>query len=165
MNQFQKNIALVLTVLLVFLLVWQRFNQQKPGTKEINYTEMLSHLENGEITEVTIQGYTVSGKLANGSIFKAYAPKDDGLVAMFREKKVRITAKPPEENPWYMIFVSWFPMLLLIGVWIFFMRQMQAGGGKAMSFGKSRARLITDKSKKVTFTDVAGIDEAKAELE
>jgi len=154
-----------LTVLLVFLLVWQLFNQQKPGTKEINYSEMLSYLENGEITEVTIQGYTINGKLANGSMFKAYAPKDDGLVAMFREKKVKITAKPPEENPWYMIFVSWFPMLLLIGVWIFFMRQMQAGGGKAMSFGKSRARLITDKSKKVTFNDVAGIDEAKAELE
>jgi cell division protease FtsH len=165
LNQFQKNIALVLTVLLVFLLVWQLFNQQKPGTKEINYSEMLSYLENGEITEVTIQGYTINGKLANGSMFKAYAPKDDGLVAMFREKKVKITAKPPEENPWYMIFVSWFPMLLLIGVWIFFMRQMQAGGGKAMSFGKSRARLITDKSKKVTFNDVAGIDEAKAELE
>ncbi|HPL96873.1 MAG: ATP-dependent zinc metalloprotease FtsH [Smithellaceae bacterium] len=165
MNQFQKNIALVLTVLLVFLLVWQLFNQQKPGTKEINYTEMLSYLENGEITEVTIQGYAINGKLTNGSMFKAYAPKDDGLVAMFREKKVKITAKPPEENPWYMIFVSWFPMLLLIGVWIFFMRQMQAGGGKAMSFGKSRARLITDKSKKVTFNDVAGIDEAKAELE
>jgi len=155
----------VLTVLLVFLLVWQLFNQQKPGTKEINYTEMLSYLENGEITEVTIQGYAINGKLTNGSMFKAYAPKDDGLVAMFREKKVKITAKPPEENPWYMIFVSWFPMLLLIGVWIFFMRQMQAGGGKAMSFGKSRARLITDKSKKVTFNDVAGIDEAKAELE
>ena len=154
-----------MTVLLVFLLVWQLFNQQKPGTKEINYSEMLSYLENGEITEVTIQGYTINGKLANGSMFKAYAPKDDGLVAMFREKKVKITAKPPEENPWYMIFVSWFPMLLLIGVWIFFMRQMQAGGGKAMSFGKSRARLITDKSKKVTFNDVAGIDEAKAELE
>jgi cell division protease FtsH len=145
--------------------VWQLFNQQKPGTKEINYTEMLSYLENGEITEVTIQGYAINGKLTNGSMFKAYAPKDDGLVAMFREKKVKITAKPPEENPWYMIFVSWFPMLLLIGVWIFFMRQMQAGGGKAMSFGKSRARLITDKSKKVTFNDVAGIDEAKAELE
>lgn len=165
MNQFQKNIALVLTVLLVFLLVWQLFNQQKPGTKDINYTEMLSHLNNGEITEVTIQGDAITGKLANGTVFKTYAPKDDGLVGMFREKNVKITAKPLEENPWYMIFISWFPMLLLIGVWIFFMRQMQAGGGKAMSFGKSRARLITDKSKKVTFADVAGVDEAKAELE
>jgi len=165
LNQLQKNIALVLTVLLVFLLVWQLFNQQKPGTQEMNYTEMLSHLKNGEIVEVTIQGEAVTGKLAGGKMFKVYTPKDDGLVAMFREKNVKITAKPMEENPWYMILVSWFPMLLLIGVWIFFMRQMQSGGGKAMSFGKSRARLITDKSNKVTFADVAGVNEAKAELE
>ncbi|MHB8138294.1 MAG: ATP-dependent zinc metalloprotease FtsH [Smithellaceae bacterium] len=165
MNQFQKNIALVLTVLLVFLLVWQLFNQPKPGVKDINYTDMLTHLSSGEIMEVTIQGEAVTGKLANGNTFKTYAPKDDGLVAMFRQKNVKITAKPIEENPWYMVFVSWFPMLLLIGVWIFFMRQMQSGGGKAMSFGKSRARLVTDKNKKVTFADVAGVNEAKAELE
>ncbi len=152
-------------MLLIFLLVWQLFNQQKPGSKDINYTDMLTHLSNGEITEVTIQGDAVTGKLANGSTFKTYVPKDDQLITLFREKKVKITAKPLEENPWYMIFISWFPMLLLIGVWIFFMRQMQAGGGKAMSFGKSRARLITDKTKKVTFADVAGVNEAKAELE
>jgi len=165
LNQFQKNIALVLTVLLVFLLVWQLFNQQKSSTKDIIYTEMLNHLKNGEITEVTVQGDSITGKLANGNTFKTFAPKDDELISSLREKNVKITAKPQEENPWYMIFVSWFPMLLLIGVWIFFMRQMQAGGGKAMSFGKSRARLITDKAKKVTFADVAGVDEAKAELE
>lgn len=164
MNQFQKNIALVLTVLLVFLLVWQLFNQQKSSVKDIIYTEMLNYLNNGEITEVTIQGDSITGKLANGGTFKTFAPKDDELIKSLRAKNVKISAKPQEENPWYMIFVSWFPMLLLIGVWIFFMRQMQAGGGKAMSFGKSRARLITDKSKKVTFSDVAGVDEAKAEL-
>ena len=166
MNQFQKNIALVLTVLLVFLLVWQFFNQPKNTQKDIIYSEMLSHLEKGQISEVTIQGENVIGKLTDGSIFKTYAPKDDKLVTQFREKGVKITAKPADESPWYMtLLVSWFPMLLLIGVWIFFMRQMQAGGGKAMAFGKSRARLITDKSKKVTFADVAGINEAKAELE
>jgi cell division protease FtsH len=164
LNQFQKNIALVLTVLLVFLLVWQLFNQQKSSVKDIIYTEMLNYLNNGEITEVTIQGDSITGKLANGGTFKTFAPKDDELIKSLRAKNVKISAKPQEENPWYMIFVSWFPMLLLIGVWIFFMRQMQAGGGKAMSFGKSRARLITDKSKKVTFSDVAGVDEAKAEL-
>jgi len=166
LNQFQKNIALVLTVLLVFLLVWQFFNQPKNTQKDIIYSEMLSHLEKGQISEVTIQGENVIGKLTDGSIFKTYAPKDDKLVTQFREKGVKITAKPADESPWYMtLLVSWFPMLLLIGVWIFFMRQMQAGGGKAMAFGKSRARLITDKSKKVTFADVAGINEAKAELE
>jgi cell division protease FtsH len=166
LNQLQKNIALVLTVLLVFLLVWQLFNQPKNSQKEIIYSEMLSSLEKGEITEVTIQGENITGKLSNGNIFKTYAPKDDKIVTQFREKGVKITARPPEDSPWYMtLLVSWFPMLLLIGVWIFFMRQMQSGGGKAMAFGKSRARLITDKSKKVTFADVAGIDEAKAELE
>lgn len=166
MNQFQKNIALVLTVLLVFLLVWQLFNTPRSSQKDVIYSEMLSHLEKGEISEVTIQGENITGKFTNGSVFKTYAPKDDKIVTQFREKGVKITAKPPEEAPWYMtLLISWFPMLLLIGVWIFFMRQMQSGGGKAMAFGKSRARLITDKSKKVTFADVAGINEAKAELE
>ena len=167
MNQSQKNIALVLTVFLVFLLVWQLFNQPNKNTqKDLIYSEMLTHLEKGEISEVTIQGETISGKLTNGNIFKTFTPKDDKIVSQFREKGVKITGRPPEESPWYMtLLVSWFPMLLLIGVWIFFMRQMQSGGGKAMAFGKSRARLITDKSKKVTFADVAGIDEAKAELE
>ena len=166
MNPFQKNIALVLTVLLVFLLVWQFFNQPKTPQKDMIYSEMISYLESGQINEVTIQGENITGKLTNGNVFKTFAPKDEKLVTQFREKGVKITAKPPEESPWYMtLLVSWFPMILLIGVWIFFMRQMQAGGGKAMAFGKSRARLITDKTKKVTFQDVAGIDEAKAELE
>ena len=166
MNQSQKNIALVLTILLVFLLVWQLFNQPKNSQNDLIYSEMLAHLEKGEISEVTIQGETLTGKLTNGNVFKTYTPKDDKVVTQFREKGVKITARPPEESPWYMtLLVSWFPMLLLIGVWIFFMRQMQSGGGNAMAFGKSRARLITDKSKKVTFADVAGIDEAKAELE
>jgi cell division protease FtsH len=166
LNQFQKNIALVLTVLLVFLLVWQLYNQPKSSQKDFIYSEMLSHLEKGQISEVTIQGENVIGKLTDGTAFKTYAPKDDKLVSQFREKGVKITARPADESPWYMtLLVSWFPMLLLIGVWIFFMRQMQSGGGKAMAFGKSRARLITDKSKKVTFADVAGINEAKAELE
>jgi cell division protease FtsH len=166
LNQLQKNIALILTVLLVFLLVWQLFNQPRNSQKDIIYSEMLSFLEKGEISEVTIQGENITGKLTNGNVFKTYAPKDDKVVSQLREKGVKISAKPPEDSPWYMtLLVSWFPMLLLIGVWIFFMRQMQSGGGKAMAFGKSRARLITDKSKKVTFADVAGIDEAKAELE
>ena len=165
MNQFQKNIALVLTVLLVFLLVWQLYNQPKAGTKDIIYSEMIAFLDKGEISEVTIQGDSITGKLSNGNTFKTFAPKDDKLVAQFREKGVKITAKPNEESPWLTILISWAPMILLIGIWIFFMRQMQAGGGKAMAFGKSKARLITDKSKRVTFADVAGIDEAKAELE
>lgn len=165
MNQSSKNIALILTLLLVFLIVWQLFNQQKPGQKDLIYSEMLSYLDKGEISEVTIQGDNIIGKLTNGDIFKTYAPKDDKLVVQFREKNVKITAKPTEDSPWFALLINFFPVLLIIGLWIFMMRQMQAGGGKAMAFGKSRARLMTDKSKKVTFADVAGIDEAKAELE
>jgi len=126
---------------------------------------MLTLLDKGEISEVTIQGDHINGKLKNNSLFKSFAPKDDQLVEKFSGKGVKITAKPVEESAWLTILISWAPMILLIGIWIFFMRQMQAGGGKAMAFGKSKARLITDKSKRVTFADVAGIDEAKSELE
>ncbi|MCX5835962.1 MAG: ATP-dependent zinc metalloprotease FtsH, partial [Deltaproteobacteria bacterium] len=128
--------------------------------------DFISSAEKGQVVEVTIQGESITGKLNNGKNFKTYAPKDTGMIPMLKEKGIRIAVKPADDSPWYMnVLVSWFPMLLLIGVWIFFMRQMQAGGGKAMAFGKSKARLVTDKSKKVTFADVAGIDEAKAELE
>ncbi|HEX7416254.1 MAG TPA: ATP-dependent zinc metalloprotease FtsH, partial [Smithellaceae bacterium] len=162
----QKNIALVLTVLLLSALIWQLFNQPKTAAKDLIYSEMIAFLDKGEISEVTIQGENITGKLANGNVFKTYAPKDDKLVTQFREKGVKITAKPPEESPWYMtLLINFFPIILIIGLWIFMMRQMQSGGGKAMAFGKSKARLITDKSRKVTFADVAGIDEAKAELE
>jgi cell division protease FtsH len=166
LNPLQKNIALWLVISLVFVLLYHLFNQPKNTAGSLVFSEFIGHVEKGQVTEVTIQGENVTGKLTDGKIFKTYMPKDTQLVPLLREKNVRITAKPAEDSPWYMnVLISWFPMLLLIGVWIFFMRQMQGGGGKAMAFGKSRARLVTDKSKKVTFADVAGVDEAKAELE
>jgi len=134
--------------------------------ENIIFSDFITLVQNGQVSEVTIQGDNISGKLVNGKFFKTYAPDDPELIPLLKEKGVRIMAKPVDDSPWFMtVLVSWFPMLLLIGVWIFFMRQMQAGGGKAMAFGKSRARLLTDKSRKVTFADVAGIDEAKAELQ
>jgi cell division protease FtsH len=166
LNPLQKNIALWLVISLVFVLLYHLFNQPKnvPGT--LIFSDFVSTVEKGQVTEVTIQGENISGKLADGKAFKTYMPKDAQLIQLFREKNVRVSAKPVEDSPWYMnILISWLPMLLLIGIWIFFMRQMQSGGGKAMAFGKSKARLVTDKSKKVTFADVAGVDEAKAELE
>jgi cell division protease FtsH len=166
LNPLQKNIALWLVISLVFVLLYHLFNQPKntPGT--LIFSDFVSTVEKGQVTEVTIQGENISGKLTDGKAFKTYMPKDAQLIPLFREKNVRVSAKPVEDSPWYMnILISWFPMLLLIGIWIFFMRQMQSGGGKAMAFGKSKARLVTDKSKKVTFADVAGVDEAKAELE
>ena len=166
MNSLQKNIALWLVISLVFVMLYHLFNQPKSAQENIIFSDFISSAEKGLVLEVTIQGESITGKLNNGKNFKTYAPKDTGMIPMLKEKGVRIAVKPADDSPWYMnILVSWFPMLLLIGVWIFFMRQMQAGGGKAMAFGKSKARLVTDKSKKVTFADVAGIDEAKAELE
>jgi len=162
----QKNIALWLFISLVFVLLYHLFNQPKSAQENIIYSDFVSYAEKGQIVEVTIQGESISGKLNDGKHFKTYAPKDAGLIQILKDKGVRIASKPAEESPWYMnVLISWVPMLLLVGVWIFFMRQMQAGGGKAMAFGKSKARLVTDKSKTVTFADVAGIDEAKAELE
>lgn len=166
MNSLQKNIALWLFISLIFVLLYHLFNQPKSAQENIIYSDFIGYAEKGQVVEVTMQGESITGKLNNGKNFKTYAPKDASIIQILKDKGVRIASKPVEDSPWYMnVLISWVPMLLLIGVWIFFMRQMQAGGGKAMAFGKSRARLVTDKSKKVTFADVAGIDEAKAELE
>ena len=146
-------------------MLYNLFNQQQMPETKVSYTEFLSMVENEQVSEVTIQGQELIVTASNRNRFKIFAPQDGELIKTLRAKGVSITAKPPAESPWYMsVLVSWFPMIVLIGVWIFFMRQMQSGGGKAMSFGKSRARLQSDKSAKVTFEDVAGIDEAKEEL-
>ena len=165
-NQFSRNVALWLVLGLMFLLLFNLFNKQQTKEPEIVFSDFVAAAEKGDVTEVTIQGRNIRGKYHNGERFKTYAPEDPDLVKLLREKGVKIAAKPEEGDPWYMVlFVQWFPMLLLIGVWIFFMRQMQVGGGKAMSFGKSRAKLLSENTHKVTFNDVSGIDEAKEELE
>ena len=166
MNPLQKNIALWLIISLIFVLLYNLFNQPKNAQDSVIFSDFIAAVEKGQVVEVSIQGESISGKFVNGKSFKTYAPKEAGVVPLLKEKGVRIAAKPVEDSPWYMtVLISWFPTILLIAIWIFFMRQMQSGGGKAMSFGKSRARLMTDRSKKVTFNDVAGIDEAKSELQ
>lgn len=165
MNPFYKNLALWLVISLMMILLFNLFNQSRIQDSEISYTEFMAQVEKGTIVGVVIQGQEISGTQMDGSRFKTFAPEDADLIRILRSRGVTIKAKPPAESPWYMnILVSWFPMILLIGVWIFFMRQMQAGGGKALSFGKSKARLLSEQSAKVTFDDVAGIDEAKEEL-
>ena len=165
MNPFYKNLALWLVITLMMVMLYNLFSQQHMAETSISYTEFLDMVENERVAEVVIQGQELLVTDMNRNRFKIYSPDDRDLIATLRNKNVTISAKPPAENPWYMsVLVSWFPMLILIGVWIFFMRQMQAGGGKALSFGKSRARLMSDQSEKVTFEDVAGIDEAKEEL-
>ena len=163
LNPFYKNLALWLVISLMMVMLFQMFKQPDRSKVNISYSDFLNMVESGGVNQVTIQGENITGMSGQGP-FKTYAPKDPEMISMLRSKGVAITAKPMEESPWFQVFLSWVPMLLLIGVWIFFMRQMQAGGGKAMSFGKSRARLMGDAQEKVTFEDVAGIDEAKEEL-
>ena len=158
--------ALWLVIALVMVLLFNLFNQPKVAKQKVLFSEFRLAVERGDVREVTIQGNNIYGKFNNGKEFKTYSLDDPDLVKDLMGKGVTIDARPDEQSSWWMqLIVSWFPMLLLIGVWIFFMRQVQIGGGKAMSFGKSKARLLTEQQQKVTFADVAGIDEAKDELE
>jgi cell division protease FtsH len=165
-NQFYKSLALWLTIILLFMLLYSAVRNQQVDKVSLSYSQFLGYLEEGRVAQVTVQGNRLTGQTSSGSTFETFVPDDPDLMKLLRDNRVEIMVKPEEESKWYMtLLVSWFPMILLIGVWIFFMRQMQAGGGKAMSFGKSRARLLTENQQKVTFEDVAGIDEAKEELE
>jgi cell division protease FtsH len=166
MNQFSRSIALWLVLGLMFLLLFNIFSRQQTREPEEIFSDFLNKVEKGDIAEVTIQGNSIHYVTSSSEHFKTYSPTDPDIVKTLRGKGVKIAAKPAEGDPWWMVaLVQWFPMLLLVAVWIFFMRQMQIGGGKAMSFGKSRAKLLTENTHKVTFADVAGIDEAKEELE
>jgi cell division protease FtsH len=141
------------------------FSKQAPVKTEIIYSEFTDALDRADVAEVKIQGHAIVGKFKNGKPFETFAPDDAALLEMMRSKKVKITVLPLEQSSWWMsIFISWFPMLLLIVIWVFFMRQMQGGGAKALSFGKSRARLMVEAKNKITFKDVAGVEEAKDEL-
>jgi cell division protease FtsH len=166
LNNFYRNLSLWVVIGLVVILLYNLFSVRPQPVTELVYSEFLSRVEGGEVEEVLLKGRDIAGKFHDGTQFSTYSAEDPDLVPYLREREIRIVAEPAQDSPWYVtIFVSWFPMLLLIAVWIFFMRQMQAGGSKALSFGKSKARLLTDATGKVTFDDVAGVDEAKEELE
>ena len=166
MNSFSKNLVLWAAICMVMIVLFNLFNQPPVQPNDLNYTEFLTKVRQGEVMSVKIQGSRITGVLSNDQRFSSYAPDDPTLVDTLVQNNVQVKAEPQEEAPWYMtVLISWFPMLLLIGVWIFFMRQMQGGGGKAMSFGRSRAKMVTQEETKVTFADVAGVDEAKEELQ
>ena len=165
-----RNLALWIIVGLFLVAIFNLF-QSPPSQKQhvsIDYSTLLQDIKEGRIQEVLIRGDLVHGHFADGTTFSSVVPlHDTHLVDRLLENNVRIKAAPVEEDmpTFFQIFISWLPMILLIGVWIFFMRQMQSGGNKAMGFGKSRARLLDDKVSQVTFKNVAGVDEAKQELE
>jgi cell division protease FtsH len=168
LNNLTKNLLLWLVIAVVLMSVFNNFGPRQPSANHMEYSQFIGKVKQGSVDKVTIQGRNIHGTLKNGEKFKTYAPPDPGLIGDLLQHGVAIDAKPQDEQSLLLtIFINWFPLLLLIGVWIFFMRQMQGGvGGRgAMSFGKSRARMLTEEQNKTTFEDVAGVEEAKEEVQ
>ena len=169
MNANLRNFALWVIIVLLLLALFTLFQNpgQRASSQDISFSQLLSEVDQGKVRDVVIQGPEIHGTFTNGSTFQTYAPSDPTLVKRLYDGKVAITAKPPGDNvPWFVsLLVSWLPFIALIGVWIFLSRQMQGGAGKAMGFGKSRAKMLTEAHGRVTFEDVAGVDEAKQDLQ
>ncbi|MBI3593050.1 MAG: ATP-dependent metallopeptidase FtsH/Yme1/Tma family protein [Nitrospirae bacterium] len=161
-----KSLSVWLLIGMAMILLFNLFNVPPKTEKEMIFSEFISKVESGDVDEVTIKESHITGRLKDGSKFRTYAVEYPDLFKELRSKNVKITAKPPDQNPWYVnFFFSWGPIIFLVLVWVVFMKQMQMGGNKAMSFGKAKAKLVSDKAVKVTFADVAGVEEAKAEVE
>ena len=162
-NLSYKNIAILSMMALMLFMLFRGFDPPS-SSASVDYSDFLKMVESESVIHVMIQGDNISGSTAKGS-FHTFAPKDPKLIKLLKSKGVKISAEPPKGDSWFQVILSWVPMLLMIGVWIFFMRRMQGGGGNPLSFGKSKASLISDAQGKVTFEDVAGIDEARDELQ
>jgi len=169
MNANLRNFALWVIIVLLLLALFTLFQNpgQRAASQDISFSQLLTEVDQNHVRDVVIQGPEIHGTFTNGSSFQTYAPSDPTLVKRLYDGKVSITAKPPGDNvPWFVsLLVSWLPFIALIGVWIFLSRQMQGGAGKAMGFGKSRAKMLTEAHGRVTFEDVAGVDEAKQDLQ
>ena len=172
MNQNYRNLALWAIIAVLLIALFNLFNQggaqTRGATSEVAYSEFLRAVDAGRVKSVTIAGDRISGNYTDSSSsFQTYSPGDQGLVQRLESKNVTINARPETDgsNSLFSVLISWLPMLLILGVWIFFMRQMQSGSGRAMGFGKSKAKLLTEAHGRVTFADVAGVDEAKQDLE
>jgi cell division protease FtsH len=169
MNANLRNFALWVIIVLLLLALFTLFQNpgQRASSQDISFSQLLTEVDANHVRDVVIQGPEIHGTFTNGSSFQTYAPSDPTLVKRLYDGKVSITAKPPGDNvPWFVsLLVSWLPFIALIGVWVFLSRQMQGGAGKAMGFGKSRAKMLTEAHGRVTFEDVAGVDEAKQDLQ
>src|SRR6201746_2634116 len=169
MNANLRNFALWVIIVLLLLALFTLFQNpgQRASAQDLSFSQRLSEVDANHVRDVVIQGPDIHGTFTNGSSFQTYAPSDPTLVKRLYDGKVSITAKPPGDNvPWFVsLLVSWLPFIALIGVWVFLSRQMQGGAGKAMGFGKSRAKMLTEAHGRVTFEDVAGVDEAKQDLQ
>ena len=160
MNKYRSLFIWVLMGVMMILL-FNLINAPKKTEDEMIFSEFMAKVEAGDVEDVVIKENNITGRLKDGKKFKTYLAEYPDLVKDLKAKGVKITAKPVEQNMWYTFFLSWGPIIFLVLVWIFFMRQMQAGGNKALSFGRSKARLVSDKAVKTTFADVAGVEEAK----
>jgi cell division protease FtsH len=169
LNNFSRNLALWVIIGLLVVALFQLFQSsgEQGGSQKLAFSDFVGQVESDQVQDVTIQGREITGTLRNGASFNTYAPDDPNLVQRLTDHNVRITAAPREEvHPLLGMLLSWLPFIVIVGVWIFFMRQMQGGGSRgAMGFGKSRAKLLTEKTGRVTFADVAGVEEAKQEVE
>jgi len=165
-SEIAKNLLLWVVIALVLMMVFNNFGPKQPSPLTVEYSKFINDVQQGQVRKVVIEGRTIKGTRHNGKDFVTYNPGDAGLIGDLLKNNVEIVSRAPEQQSLLMqIFISWFPMLLLFGLLIFFMRQMQGGGGRgALSFGRSRARLIEEDQVKITFSDVAGVDEAKEEV-
>jgi cell division protease FtsH len=167
LNDFAKNLVLWIIIALVLMMVFRNFGAPTANSN-VPYSQFISNIKTGRVESVTIEGYTITGKLADSTPFTSYSPEtnNDALIGTLLENNVEILGAAPRNSFWAQALISWFPILLLLGIWIYFMRQMQGGGGGrgAMSFGKSKARMLGEDQVKITFNDVAGVEEAKDEV-
>jgi cell division protease FtsH len=161
-----RGLLVWLLIGVMMILLFNILSMPKKGEQEMIFSDFMGKLDADDIQEVIIKGNVITGQLKDGKNFKTYTAEYPDLVQTLRDQNVKITVKPEEQNPWYWnLFFSWGPIIFLVVIWIFFMRQMQTGGNKALSFGKAKAKLVSEKSVKITFADVAGIEEAKAEVQ
>ena len=166
MNSTLKSLLFWMVVVVVGVLIWNVSTKLQQNEQQVRFSDFMASAEAGKIQSVVITGQDVTGVNTDNETFHSYAPEQyEGLVNKLIERGVVVQAKEPTASPWASLLYSWAPVLLMIGFWVFFMRQMQSGGNKALSFGKSKAKLSSSSQKKVTFKDVAGVDEAKEELQ